>query len=308
MARNYSNVAVSTTLTAGISNSTNTIPVAAVTGYPTAPFTAIIEPGTSAEELINVTAVVGSSFTADRGVDGTPAQTHGLGSAVVHGVSARDFSEPQAHISATTSVHGISNTSNLATKTGTETLTNKTLTSPAINGPTVTGGTLTSSTLVTPTVAAAGWTNATHDHSDAAHGGTLSSGSSAVYLGGVFTSTAQPLSTSTSTNISGLSFTFTAPSSWPSGATKLLLQFSLNFILDSGSGSSVMFRFREGSSTLDPPGEIYFDSGLSGVGTISLNAAISLPSAGSHTYVPQINPFGLAGWQNGYRSFSAQVI
>ena len=63
-----------------------------------------------------------------------------------------------------------------ATLTGSETLTNKTLTSPTINGATVsgtlTGGTYASSTLTTPTIA--DFTNATHDHSNDAGGGTLS--------------------------------------------------------------------------------------------------------------------------------------
>lgn len=45
-------------------------------------------------------------------------------------------SDLAAHAADTTSIHGITDTSALATKTGAETLTNKTLTSPAISSPT----------------------------------------------------------------------------------------------------------------------------------------------------------------------------
>jgi len=174
MARNFSNTAVSTTLTSGVDNSTTSIPVDSLSGYPSAPFTAIIEPGTAQEEVIEVTAVVGTTLTATRGVDGTPAQAHGLGAALVHGVSARDFSEPVAHMTDTTNVHGITNTASLVTLTGTQTLTNKTLTSPTINSPTFSGGTFTSPTLVTPTIA--NFVNATHTHEDDASGGVIGGG------------------------------------------------------------------------------------------------------------------------------------
>lgn len=169
MARNYSNTAVSTTLTSGVNSSVTSIPVAGVSGYPTPPFTAILEPGTASEEVVEVTAVVGTTFTATRGIDGTPAQTHGLGSAVVHGVSARDFSEPNVHVTATTSVHGITNTASLVTLTGSQTLTNKTLTSPVISG-----GTFSGLTLSSPTIA--NFANAQHTHEDAASGGLVGGG------------------------------------------------------------------------------------------------------------------------------------
>lgn len=169
MARNYSNTAVATTLTAGVNSSTTSVPVASVSGYPDAPFTAILDPGTASEEVVEVTAIVGSAFTATRGVDGTPAQSHGLGVAVVHGVSARDFSEPNQHPGDTTSVHGIANTASLVTLTGAQTLSGKTLTSPTING-----GTIASATLTTPTIAS--FINATHTHGDDASGGLIETG------------------------------------------------------------------------------------------------------------------------------------
>ncbi|WP_157521684.1 hypothetical protein [Herbidospora cretacea] len=167
MARNYSNVAVQTTLTSGISNSATSLSVGTVTGYPAAPFTIIVDPGLATEELIEVGAVSGTDFNScTRGIDGTPAQSHSSGSVVVHGTSARDFREANDHVTATTSVHGITNTANLVTLAGTQTLTNKTLTSPTINGGTY-SGTLTGQ----PTIS--DFTNADHNHTNAANGGTL---------------------------------------------------------------------------------------------------------------------------------------
>lgn len=189
MARNYSNTAVATTLTSGVDSSTTSIPVDSVSGYPGVPFTAILEPGTATEEVVEVTALVGTTLTAERGVDGTPAQAHGLGSALVHGVSARDFSEPNQHPSDSTNVHGIANTTALVTLTGSQTLTSKTLTSPTING-----GTVASATLTTPTIAS--FTNAQHTHEDAASGGEIGSGG-----GGSTSSTAYKRSGSGSVDI-----------------------------------------------------------------------------------------------------------
>lgn len=309
VARNFSNVAIPTTLSAPINNSVGSLTVAANTGYPSAPYTIIIDPGTVDEEVAEVTAVAGTTWTVTRGVDGTSATSHLSGAGVVHGASARDFSEPQAHVSATTSVHGITNTANLVTLAGSQTLTNKTLTSPTITGLAVTGGTLTSSTLVTPTIASSGWANANHDHSDTAHGGTVSGGGggSSVFLGGV-TASSNIAPTGDFTNINGLSLTFTAPSSWPSGATKLLLSLCFQYSMDGVSSTVAEIRIRESSTTLDPPGElqIFPDTQLS-VGVFSMSAAIALPSAGSHTYIPQIaassNEIALS-----FRSFAIQVI
>lgn len=192
MARNYSNTAVATTLTSGVDSSTSSIPVDSVSGYPSAPFTAILEPGLATEEVVEVTAVVGSTLTATRGVDGTPAQAHGLGSALVHGVSARDFSEPNAHPGDSTNVHGISNTASLVTLTGSQTLTNKTLTSPTING-----GTFSSISLSSPTIA--NFSNAQHTHEDAASGGELGDSGG----GGSTSSTAYKRSGSGTVDING---------------------------------------------------------------------------------------------------------
>lgn len=153
-------------------------------GFPASvPFTLILERDTALEEIVTVNTIAGANVTScTRGADGTSAVAHNAGATVEHGVSARDFNEPQAHIAATTGVHGLaggavgtsdsqvltnktlnlgSNTltgttaqfntalsdNDFATLAGNETLTNKTLTSPTTNtatenSPTINGGTL----------------------------------------------------------------------------------------------------------------------------------------------------------------------
>ena len=319
MARNYSNTAVSTTLSTGINNSAMSITVASVTGYPAAPFTIIIDPGTASEELCEVTHVSGNTFTVTRGVDGTPATAHGTGAVVVHGASARDFSEPQAHIDASTNVHGVGSGAAVVGTTSTQTLTNKTLTSPTINNPTisggtwtspsisglsltsptissptVTGGTLTSSTLVTPTIAS--FVNAQHDHSDAAGGGTLSGGgggSGGWYAGGVASSTTnQNTSSSSFTDINSMSLTFTAPSTWPTDASRIAIHLSMDYSLNGGDGiETFQLRTQLDGSTLSP-GTTTINPSFVGSGYVHMTWLATLPAAGSHTAKCQINPGG----------------
>lgn len=77
-------------------------------GFPTQfPYTLIIEPDTALEEVVDVTAAVGNVLTITRGVDSTTASAHAAGSVVYHGISARDPREANAHVNATTNVHGI---------------------------------------------------------------------------------------------------------------------------------------------------------------------------------------------------------
>jgi len=73
--------------------------VAALTGYPAqTPFTAIIDPDTASEEVVEVTNVAGTTLTVTRGVDGTTASSHNAGAVFRHGVSARDFDEANAFV------------------------------------------------------------------------------------------------------------------------------------------------------------------------------------------------------------------
>ena len=100
--RYYSSIAVRTTLSSSITNSATSITVAAVTGFPGSfPYTLIIDQDTSDQEIVEVTAAAGTTLTVTRGVDSSVAVAHDAGSAVNHGVSARDYNEPNSFINGT---------------------------------------------------------------------------------------------------------------------------------------------------------------------------------------------------------------
>jgi hypothetical protein len=166
-------------------------------------YTLVIDPDTSLEEIVDVTVYSsGNTLNITRNRDGSPAVAHSAGAVVRHMVIGRDLQEANDHIEASTSVHGITDTAALVTLTGSQTLSGKTLTTPTVNGATLTGTvtstatitggtvnattlqqggvqavtttdsqTLSNKTLTTPTIAS--FTNATHDHTNAAGGGTL---------------------------------------------------------------------------------------------------------------------------------------
>lgn len=109
--RRYSSVAQRTTLTTPMTNVATSCIVAATTGFPgSTPWTAIIDADTVNEEIVEVTNVAGTTLTVTRGVDGTSAVAHSAGATVQHGVSARDFDEPNAFINGT----GVVTTGHLA--------------------------------------------------------------------------------------------------------------------------------------------------------------------------------------------------
>jgi hypothetical protein len=95
---------------------------------------------------VDVTAVVGTSFTITRSVDGTSAFSHSNGATVTHADIGRDFRESRSHIDAAASpdavghaVHGINNGSSVVGTTDTQTLSNKSLTSAIFTGSTSMG-------------------------------------------------------------------------------------------------------------------------------------------------------------------------
>lgn len=102
MTRLYSSISVETTLSAGITNSQTTMPVAAGTaaallgGVTLAPgnvdqFTVAIEPDTINEEIVFITANSGDNFTIVRGRAGTSAIAHNSGSLVRHVLTSDDL-------------------------------------------------------------------------------------------------------------------------------------------------------------------------------------------------------------------------
>ena len=103
--RYYSSTAAQTTLSAGVNSSTSTMAVTAVSGWPSSfPYTLLIDKDTVNEEIVTVTARTGNTLTVTRGVDGTTGIAHAAGANVQHGVSARDFDEPNAFINGTSVV------------------------------------------------------------------------------------------------------------------------------------------------------------------------------------------------------------
>jgi len=157
--RNFSATAIETTLVNSISSAatgdtTTSVSVVSVSGYPAAPFTLIFAPDTNKEEVVTCISVVGTTLQVVRGQDSTLAVAHTAGTSVRHGVSGRDFKEEQTHIAARgydvdsgilsnasqTHVHGlVSGDGSIVGSDQLVTLTRKTLTTPTINGATLTG-------------------------------------------------------------------------------------------------------------------------------------------------------------------------
>ena len=152
--RNYSATAVETKLlnslpAAGQGDSTTGVILNSISGFPTTfPYTLIIDPDTSKEEVVTVTSGSSTTIVITRGEDNTQATAHSAGTSVRHGVSAREFKELQTHIAARgydtdssilsnvdTHVHGLgSGDGDVVGTSKTQTLSNKTLTAPTITG------------------------------------------------------------------------------------------------------------------------------------------------------------------------------
>lgn len=155
--RNYAN-APATSLTDSCSALATSIVVNSVSGLPVSyPFTLIIDRGTSTEEAVSVTAAAGTTLTVTRGIDGTTAFAHTKDATVVHGITAQDIREANAHVNAISGVHGA--TGSVVGTTDAQTLTNKTLDSPVMTGnptaPTPTAGDNDTSVATTAFVTAA---------------------------------------------------------------------------------------------------------------------------------------------------------
>lgn len=177
MARQYRSTVEAKTLSSGINNSVTSMTLNSVTTLPSSyPYTLVIDPDLSSEEIVTVTASGGGNvLTITRGQDGTSAQSHNAAAVVKHMITARDLQEPHDHMALSANAHGVtgsvvgtsdtqtltnktinltSNTltgttaqfntalsdGNFSTVAGTETLTNKTLTSPVVTGGTLNGG------------------------------------------------------------------------------------------------------------------------------------------------------------------------
>jgi hypothetical protein len=199
-ARYYSSTAVETSLQSSIAAqsqgaSNTSFIVASISGFPTSyPYTLIVDPDTSKEEVVTVTSGSSTTLTVTRGSDNTQAVAHSAGAVVRHGVSGRDFRESQNHIAARgydidqailsaanqTHVHGIATGDGVIVgTTKAQTLTNKVYSSGTVTGAftatsaTFTGGTFTSATVTSSTVTSSTIVSSTLTGSFTASGATF---------------------------------------------------------------------------------------------------------------------------------------
>lgn len=144
--RNFSSTAVETTILGGITAAATSITVGSTSGFPSAPFTAIIDQNVGGfEEVVTVTAVAGTTLTVTRGADSTPAVAHNNGASFRHGVSARDFDVPNSHVqydggtTPQSGVHGL--TGAVVGTSDAQSLSSKTIASTGLAFAGSTGGT-----------------------------------------------------------------------------------------------------------------------------------------------------------------------
>jgi hypothetical protein len=100
-----------TTLTAALSIGATAFTIADATNWPTSveyDFWVTVDGGTAQEERILCSARNGTSVTIrTRGADGTTESNHSAGATIWPSWSATDADEANAHINATTNIHGI---------------------------------------------------------------------------------------------------------------------------------------------------------------------------------------------------------
>lgn len=135
--RHYINDSAVVTLTGSIGTSNTTLTVTDASSMPsTFPWTAVLDAGTATAEVVLVTGATGATLTITRAYDGTAAQAHANGGTFSHDAVKADYDEANAHVNATTGVHGL--TGAVVGTSDTQTLSGKTLASPTITG-TITG-------------------------------------------------------------------------------------------------------------------------------------------------------------------------
>lgn len=134
-ARFYINTSKEATLLASVGSGDVTFNLAGagMVNIPATPFTIRIDPDTASEEVCLVTGGSATSLTVTRGFDGTSTFSHTAGAKVRHVVVAEFFNKADAHVEASTNVHGLSGGAAVVGTTQSQTLTNKTINSSVVD-------------------------------------------------------------------------------------------------------------------------------------------------------------------------------
>jgi hypothetical protein len=137
MRRQYEGGAQPAQLTASLGNSTANLTISCndLTNWPDGsigPFYVVIDRNKASEEKIlcstrsgNVLTVYDDGITNGRAADGTSITSHDANAVIEHVFTATDADEANAHVNASSAVHGLSGA--VVGTTDTQTLTNKTI-------------------------------------------------------------------------------------------------------------------------------------------------------------------------------------
>lgn len=130
--RHFIDNAPQTTIPSGCGSGDLTFTVGSLVGYPTQfPFPATIDIGTSTAEEVDVTNAVGNLVTVTRNINGLGAFSHPTNATFNHTATARDYDDANAHVNASSGVHGL--TGALVDVSSAQTLTNKSFANLALS-------------------------------------------------------------------------------------------------------------------------------------------------------------------------------